>query len=52
MDFFACVRTALLPVICVSSCVAESRSFLFAIASPRPMLTTIFESRGTCMTEL
>ena len=45
MDFFAFVLTALRPVICVISAEAESRSFLFAIASPRPMLTMIFESR-------
>ena len=52
MDFLAFVRTGLRPVICVISCAAESRSFLFTMASPRPVLTTILDSRGICMTLL
>ena len=52
MDFFAFVRTGLRPVIWLISAVAESRSFLFTMASPRPMLTMILESRGICMTLL
>jgi hypothetical protein len=38
------------PVIVVRSPTAASSAFALAIASPRPMLTTIFWSRGICMT--
>jgi len=51
MLFFAFVRTALRPVICPSSWTAVSSSFLFAMPSPRPTLTTIFTMRGTCIGE-
>ena len=47
MDFFAFVTTGFCPVIVASSFAAVSMIFALAIASPRPMLTTIFSSFGT-----
>ncbi len=45
--FRAFVITGFCPVIVESSSTAESRSLTFCSASPRPMLRTIFSSRGT-----
>jgi hypothetical protein len=50
--FFALVTTGFWPLIAAISETAESRIFAFWIASPRPMLSTIFSSRGTSNTFL
>src|SRR5690242_8385407 len=47
MLFFARVTTGFCPVIATRSDTAPSIAFGFSIASPTPMLTTIFTSRGT-----
>ncbi len=47
--FFARVTTGFCPLIALSSSTAVSMIFGFATAAPRPMLTTIFCSRGTCI---
>jgi hypothetical protein len=49
MDLRALVITGRCPVISASSCTAPSISLGFWLASPRPMLTVIFSSRGTAM---
>src|SRR5579875_1169809 len=41
------VTTGRCPVIAASSSTAESSTFGFCVASPSPMLSTIFSSRGT-----
>ena len=48
--FLDLVTTGFWPVIAVSSATAESIILAFWIASPRPMLSTIFSSRGTWFT--
>src|SRR5919199_2547268 len=45
----ALLSCAFWPVILVRSSIAPSRALLFCAASPTPMLTTIFSSRGTRM---
>jgi hypothetical protein len=40
------------PAIVVSSSIALSSAFASVFASPTPMLSVIFWTRGTCMTEL
>ena len=45
--FFALVITGRWPAIAAISATAESRIFAFWMASPSPMLRTIFSSRGT-----
>ena len=45
--FLARVTTGFCPLIAASSSTAESRSFGFCVASPSPMLSTIFSRRGT-----
>src|SRR5271168_5608348 len=49
MDFFARVITGFCPVICPSSAAAVSSSFTFALASPIPMFTVTFCTRGTAI---
>src|SRR6185369_6462737 len=49
MDFFALVITGFCPVIDFSSSVATSRILALLLASPRPMLTTIFSILGTAI---
>ena len=49
MDFLALVITGFWPAIAVSSSAAVSRILMFWMASPSPMLRTIFFSRGTCI---
>jgi len=49
MDFFARVITGRCPVICPSSAAATSSSLTFWLASPMPILTTIFETLGTAI---
>ncbi len=44
------VTTGFWPVMAVSSATAESITLAFWIASPRPMLSTTFSSRGTWFT--
>ena len=39
------------PAIVVSSSIAASSAFASVFASPTPMLSVIFEMRGTCITE-
>ena len=48
--FFAFVTTGFWPVIVATSAVAVSTARAFSFASPRPMLTVILWTRGTCMT--
>ncbi len=43
------VTTGFWPVIVVRSPTAASSAFALAMASPRPMLTTILSSRGICI---
>jgi hypothetical protein len=47
--FLERVRTGLCPVMVASSSIDFSKSLISVIASPTPMLTTIFLSRGTCI---
>ena len=47
--FLAFVTTGFCPAIAVSSSTAESITFGFWMASPRPMLRTIFSRRGTAI---
>jgi len=47
--FRTCARW---PAIVVSSSIALSSAFVSTFASPTPMLSVIFASRGTRMTEL
>ena len=47
IDFFALVITGRWPEICCISAAAVSTCFLSWVASPTPMLMTIFSSRGT-----
>ena len=49
MAFFARVTMGFWPVMAFTSSTAASTIFGFATAAPRPMLSTIFLSRGTCM---
>ena len=49
IDFFARVITGFCPAICPSSAAAVSSSFTFWLASPRPMLSVTFETRGTAI---
>ena len=49
IDFFAFLVIGFWPVIAWRSPVAASSALLFEIASPMPMLTTIFSSFGACM---
>ena len=49
MAFFASVRTGFWPLIRVSSVTALSSFLLSPVASPTPMLMTIFSSFGTCI---
>ena len=49
MERLARVTIGFWPVIVARSPTAASSAFALAIASPRPMLTTIFSSRGTCI---
>ncbi len=49
MDFFARVITGFCPAIWPSSCAAVSSSFTFWLASPRPIFTVTFETRGTAI---
>ena len=49
IDFFAFVITGFWPVIARSSSAAVSSIFALAMASPIPILTTIFSRRGTAM---
>ena len=52
MALRAFVTTGFCPVIFCMSATALSRIFLSAIASPTPMLRTIFSMRGTCITDV
>ena len=49
IDFFARVITGFCPAINPSSCAATSSSFTFWLASPRPMFTVTFFTRGTAI---
>src|SRR6266849_1686302 len=49
MDFFARVMMGFCPVIWPSSTAAVSSNLAFWLASPRPMLTVTFCTRGTAM---
>ena len=49
IDFRAFVTTGFCPVMMARSSTAASRSLLSRTASPTPMFTTIFSSRGTRM---
>ena len=49
IDFRARVTIAFWPVIWPNSLAAASSTLMFSIASPNPMLITIFCKRGTCM---
>jgi hypothetical protein len=49
IDFFAFVVTGFWPAICVRSATSGSSSLEFCVASPRPMLITIFLSCGTAI---
>src|SRR5690606_29562834 len=51
-DFFARVTAGFWPLMRARSSMADSSAFGFCTASPTPMLSTIFSSRGTCMTLL
>ena len=46
IDFFALLTTARWPAIAVISAAAASTRFLSCVASPTPMLMTIFSMRG------
>ena len=50
IDFFARRTVGFCPVIWVRSRTAPSISFASRAASPTPMFTTTFVTRGTCMT--
>ena len=52
MDFFARVTRGFCPVMAAMSFTAASTIFISFTASPRPMLTVILSSFGTCMTFL
>jgi len=49
--FLALRTTAFWPAMAVSSSTATSSTLMFWMASPTPMLMTIFCRRGTCMAE-
>ncbi len=49
IDFFALVTTGFWPAILVRSATALSRIFLSWVVLPTPMLSVIFEIRGTCI---
>ncbi len=49
MDLRARVTTAFCPATSVSSCTAASSSLMFWLASPTPMFSVIFTSRGTAI---
>ena len=49
IERLALVTIGFWPVIDARSPTAASSAFAFVSASPSPMLTTIFESRGTCI---
>jgi hypothetical protein len=49
IDRRARVTIGFWPVICARSPTAASSALAFVSASPRPMFTTIFVSRGTCI---
>ena len=48
--FFALRTDGFWPLICASSFAAMSMFLMSVVASPTPMLMTIFTSRGACMT--
>jgi hypothetical protein len=52
IDLVAFVTMGFWPVIVVRSATAPSSSDGCWVARPTPMFTTIFSSRGTCMTLL
>ena len=52
IDFRARRSWARCPAIAVSSSIALSSAFASVFASPTPMLSVIFATLGTCMTEL
>jgi hypothetical protein len=49
-DFLALVITGRCSVMVASSLLAFSSTLLSSLASPTPMLTTIFSTRGTAIT--
>ena len=49
IDFLAFVITGFWPVIVASCSAASSSALAFCSASPTPMLSVIFCSRGTCI---
>ena len=49
MERLARVTIGFWPVIVARSPTAASTALAFVSASPRPMLTTILDSRGTCI---
>src|SRR3954453_16403122 len=49
IDFLALVVTGFCPAIWVRSLTSGSSSLVFCVASPRPMLSTIFSNFGTAM---
>src|SRR5579862_7633859 len=49
IDFLARVITGFCPAICPNSTAAVSRSFTFWLASPRPMFSVTFDTRGTAI---
>jgi hypothetical protein len=49
MERFAFVTIGFWPVMRARSPTAASSALAFVSASPSPMLTTIFSSRGTCI---
>ena len=51
IDFRARLIWARWPAISVSWSAAFSSAFAFVFASPTPMFTVIFATRGTCMTD-
>ena len=51
IDFRALRTCARWPAIIVSSSIAPSSAFVSVFASPTPMLSVIFETRGTRMTD-
>ena len=52
MDFLALVTSGFWPEMVASSVTASSRALELSLQSPRPMLMTIFSSRGISMTFL